>query len=66
MLVAISDPERKKERTDADADQREVHVGGLNRTVVREDLQGLFSKVTLIYPAQPIANARGSMEMSKT
>lgn len=45
LTVAISDPSRKKDRTDADADQREIHVGGLNRTVVRADLEALFSKV---------------------
>ena len=31
MSVLISNPERKKERTDAGADEREVYVAGLAR-----------------------------------
>ena len=45
LSVAISNPEKKKERTDADADQREVHVGGLSRSVGKGDLEALFGKV---------------------
>lgn len=66
LSVAISDPERKKERTDADADQREVHVGGLNRTVVRDDLQSLFSRVnSFTHRMQLVTNVFDSMAMSK-
>jgi squamous cell carcinoma antigen recognized by T-cells 3 len=45
LSVAISDPERKKERTDVGADQREVYVAGLSRFVTKEDLEALFGKV---------------------
>lgn len=43
--VYISDPERKKDRTDANADAREIHVSGLTRSTKREDLEGLFAQV---------------------
>lgn len=45
LSVAISNPERKKERTDAGADEREVYVAGLSKHVNREDLEGVFAKV---------------------
>jgi len=35
-------PERKKERTDADANDREVYVAGLSRYATKEDLEKLF------------------------
>ncbi|KAL4073262.1 hypothetical protein V8B97DRAFT_1953447 [Scleroderma yunnanense] len=43
LSVYISNPERKKERTDADANEREVYVAGLSKFTTREDLQQLFS-----------------------
>ncbi|KAF5389233.1 hypothetical protein D9757_003432 [Collybiopsis confluens] len=42
--VLISNPERKKERTDQDADDRELHVASLNKRTTKKDLQTLFSK----------------------
>ncbi|EJC97945.1 uncharacterized protein FOMMEDRAFT_97432 [Fomitiporia mediterranea MF3/22] len=42
MNVFISNPERKKERTDAGADDREVYVAGLSKFVIRDDLKKLF------------------------
>lgn len=43
----ISNPERKKERTDHDANEREVYVAGLSKFTTKEDLQKLFSTVCL-------------------
>jgi len=42
LNVYISNPERKKERTDADANAREVYVAGLSKFVTKEDLEKLF------------------------
>ncbi|KAG8698016.1 Splicing factor, partial [Ceratobasidium sp. 394] len=44
MSVYISNPERKKERTDAGADQREVYVAGLSKFSTRADLEQLFGQ----------------------
>jgi squamous cell carcinoma antigen recognized by T-cells 3 len=45
--VFISNPERKKERTDSDANDRELYVAGLSRSVKKEDLEKLFKTVGL-------------------
>ena len=45
LHVFISNPERRKERTDADANDRELYVAGLARSVRKEDLAKLFSTV---------------------
>ncbi|KIK69665.1 hypothetical protein GYMLUDRAFT_212399 [Collybiopsis luxurians FD-317 M1] len=42
--VFISNPERKKERTDQDANDRELHVAGLHKQMTKNDLVKLFSK----------------------
>ncbi|KAI0301111.1 hypothetical protein B0F90DRAFT_1810154 [Multifurca ochricompacta] len=42
LKVYISNPERRKERTDADANAREVYVAGLSKFVTKEDLEKLF------------------------
>jgi len=42
MSVMISNPERKKERTDADANEKEIYVAGLNKFTTKEDLTKLF------------------------
>ncbi|KIJ17712.1 hypothetical protein PAXINDRAFT_130029 [Paxillus involutus ATCC 200175] len=44
LSVYISNPGRKKERTDADANEREVYVAGLSRFTTKEDLEGVFSR----------------------
>lgn len=46
LNVFISNPEHKKERTDADANDREVYVAGLSRFVSKEDLEKLFKTVS--------------------
>ncbi|EKM51632.1 uncharacterized protein PHACADRAFT_261883 [Phanerochaete carnosa HHB-10118-sp] len=43
LQVYISNPERKKERTDADANDRELYVAGLAKSVKKGDLEKLFS-----------------------
>jgi RNA recognition motif-containing protein len=45
MNVYISNPERKKERTDASADKKEIYVAGLSKFVKKEDLDKLFKTV---------------------
>jgi hypothetical protein len=45
LNVFISNPERKKERSDADANDREVYVAGLSKFVTKEDLERLFKTV---------------------
>ncbi|CCM02468.1 uncharacterized protein FIBRA_04567 [Fibroporia radiculosa] len=42
LNVYISNPERKKERTDSDANDREIYVAGLSRFVTKKDLETLF------------------------
>jgi hypothetical protein len=46
MNVFISNPDRKKERTDADANDREVYVAGLSKFTTKEDLENLFRSVS--------------------
>ncbi|KDR82688.1 hypothetical protein GALMADRAFT_57506 [Galerina marginata CBS 339.88] len=43
LNVYISNPERKKERTDQDANEKEVYVAGLSRFTTKADLEKLFS-----------------------
>ncbi|KAG1745853.1 uncharacterized protein EDB91DRAFT_1119017 [Suillus paluster] len=42
ISVLISNPERKKERTDADANERELYVAGLSKFTTKEDLRKVF------------------------
>jgi RNA recognition motif-containing protein len=46
LNVYISNPERRKERTDADANAREVYVAGLSKFVTKDDLTKLFRTVS--------------------
>lgn len=45
MSVLISDPEHKKQRSDANAEACEVYVAGLSKFVEEKDLRRLFSPV---------------------
>lgn len=45
MNVFISNPERKKERTDHDANEREIYVAGLSKFTAKQDLENLFKTV---------------------
>ena len=47
LNVYLSNPERKKERTDQDANEREVYVAGLSRFANKADLEKLFSTVRI-------------------
>ncbi len=49
----ISNPERKKERTDSDANDREVYVAGLSKFATKEDLQGVFKTVSIVSEDSP-------------
>ncbi|KAJ7067860.1 hypothetical protein C8F01DRAFT_1078564 [Mycena amicta] len=42
LTVLISNPERKKARTDADADERELYIAGLSKHTSKTDLEQLF------------------------
>jgi squamous cell carcinoma antigen recognized by T-cells 3 len=54
MSVLISNPERKKERTDSDANDREIYVAGLARSVTKVDLEKLFATVSLVLWIKPL------------
>ncbi|KAF4617844.1 hypothetical protein D9613_006080 [Agrocybe pediades] len=43
LNVYISNPERKKERTDQNADEKEVYVAGLSRFTTKADLEKIFT-----------------------
>lgn len=45
LNVYISDPERKKARTDAKSNEREVYIAGLSKFTKEADLVKLFSPV---------------------
>jgi RNA recognition motif-containing protein len=47
--VFISNPERKKERSDADANERELYVAGLSKFATKEDLRKVFETVSPFY-----------------
>lgn len=49
LSVLISNPERKKERTDADANEKEIYVAGLSKFTTKDDLFKLFKTVGLLY-----------------
>ena len=48
LTVYVSDPGRKKGRTDAGANQRELFVGGLSKFVSELDLKRLFEPVSVL------------------
>ena len=45
MNVFLSDPQRKKERSDAQANQKELYVAGLAKSVTEADLRKIFEPV---------------------
>ena len=51
LNVFISDPERRKERTDAKADSKEIYVAGLSKFVAEKDLEKLFKTVCILSQA---------------
>ena len=70
MNVFISNPERKKERTDHDANDREIYIAGLSKFTNKADLEKLFK--TVRYPLDsylltphlelPVWNYQGSQD----
>jgi len=50
MNVFISNPERKKDRSDQDANEREVYVAGLSKFTTKDDLEKLFRTVCIFHP----------------
>lgn len=46
MSVLISNPTRKKDRTDVDANQKELYVANLVRSVTEADLRKAFEPVS--------------------
>ena len=52
LSVMISAPERKKERTDADANDREIYVAGLSKFTTKEDLYQVFNTVGVRFSIQ--------------
>lgn len=50
LSVAISNPERRKERTDQDANEREIYVAGLSKFTTKVDLEKLFATVSKPIP----------------
>ena len=45
LNVFISDPERKKERSDQGANEKEIYVAGLSKFATKADLEKIFSTV---------------------
>jgi len=45
LTVYISNPQRKQERSDASADDRELYVAGLPKSVSEADIRKLFGSV---------------------
>ncbi|KAG8795145.1 Splicing factor [Ceratobasidium sp. 428] len=60
MSVYISNPERKKERTDAGADQREVYIAGLSKFSTRADLEQLFGQFGAIKEIRLASDSDGN------
>jgi hypothetical protein len=70
LNVYISNPERKKERTDMDANERELYVAGLSKFTTKEDLENLFKTVRMMRPTNSrecwgLIMCRCSMDMSR-
>lgn len=42
LVAQISDPSRKKSRSDADANKRELYIANIGRSVKEQDLRKLF------------------------
>ncbi|KAB5593411.1 RNA-binding protein [Ceratobasidium theobromae] len=60
MSVYISNPERKKERTDAGADQREIYIAGLSKLSTRADLEQLFGQFGAIREIRLATDGEGN------
>ena len=63
MNVHISDPGRKKERTDAGS--KEIRVTGVAKSVKKSDLESLFSKVSQAPLVLDLTNMSVAVRSSK-
>ncbi|KAI0084788.1 hypothetical protein BDY19DRAFT_1077256 [Irpex rosettiformis] len=59
LSVLISNPERKKDRTDSDANDREIYVAGLARSVTKQDLEKLFSTYGTVKEVRLVLDDKG-------
>ncbi|KAG5646531.1 hypothetical protein DXG03_003298 [Asterophora parasitica] len=59
MNVFISNPERKKERTDQDANEREIYVAGLSKFTTKVDLDKLFKTYGAIKEVRMATDEKG-------
>ncbi|EIW80918.1 hypothetical protein CONPUDRAFT_103939 [Coniophora puteana RWD-64-598 SS2] len=59
LSVLISNPERKKERTDADANEKEVYVAGLSKYTTKEDLKGVFKTYGTVNDVRLVTDKNG-------
>lgn len=66
LSVMISNPERKKDRTDSDANDREVYVAGVSKFVTKGELEDVFKTVSISKcPTCHVSHCFFSMEKSK-
>ncbi|KAL7280196.1 hypothetical protein ACG7TL_006615 [Trametes sanguinea] len=59
LAVYVSNPERRKERTDSDANEREIYVAGLSKLVTKEDLENLFKTYGTVKDVRMILDDKG-------
>ncbi|KAF8630909.1 hypothetical protein AX17_005267 [Amanita inopinata Kibby_2008] len=59
LNVFMSDPERKKARTDADADERELYVAGLSKFTTEADLEKVFKTYGSVKEVRLAKNQNG-------
>ncbi|PIL22915.1 hypothetical protein GSI_15611 [Ganoderma sinense ZZ0214-1] len=59
MSVYMSNPERKKDRTDSDANDREVYIAGLSKLVTKEDLRNVFKTYGAVKDVRMILDDKG-------
>ncbi|KAF8073869.1 hypothetical protein FPV67DRAFT_1479613 [Lyophyllum atratum] len=57
--VYISNPERRKERTDQDANEREIYVAGLSKFTTQADLDKLFKTYGTIKEIRMVTDEKG-------
>ncbi|KAL0960935.1 hypothetical protein HGRIS_005940 [Hohenbuehelia grisea] len=60
LSVFISNPERKKGRSDQDANEREVYVAGLSKFTTKADLEKLFATYGPVKEVRMATNDDGS------
>ncbi|KAI0795287.1 hypothetical protein BC629DRAFT_315116 [Irpex lacteus] len=59
LSVLVSNPERKKDRTDSDANNREIYVAGLARSVTKGDLEKLFATYGTVKEVRMVLDDKG-------